>query len=149
MATRRSSKQKPKRAKNRDQFRRLKAKVKKSTPGQKIIFQPAQEVKMSEVITEFVEPFAEFAPTYEDYRKLIGLAVVAWNAALLPEDKRQEMLDQLIGKLSLPNAEDLQQLLATLMERKRKYFADNTRFIVSYDVANTADGFFVSVASTI
>lgn len=104
---------------------------------------------MSEVITEFVEPFAEFAQTYEDYNKLIGLAVVAWNAALLPEGKRQEMFDQLIGKLSLPNAEDLQQLLATLIECKRNYFADNTRFIVSYDVSNTTDGFFVSVASTI
>lgn len=57
--------------------------------GRKVVFQPSGEVKMSEVLLEFVEPYKQFAQTEEAYRKMLTLAVVAWNASFLPEVERQ------------------------------------------------------------
>jgi hypothetical protein len=119
--------------------------------GQRIVFEPAGEVKMSEVIESFVEPYAEFANTYEEYDKLIGLAVVAWNAALLPKRKQRAKIRKNVGALSLPDSDtqDLVEIVEMMMKRKRKYFSDNTRAIVEYHLSETRYGFHLSVASTL
>jgi len=58
---------------------------------------------MSEVLGAFVEPYWEMATTYEDYKKLISLAIIAWNTALLPKEKRKQVLEDTIKAGSIQN----------------------------------------------
>ena len=51
----------------------------------KIVQAPKHAAKMSEVLREFIEPYQEYAPTTEAQHRLIAIAIVAWNTALLPE----------------------------------------------------------------
>jgi hypothetical protein len=59
--------------------------------AEKIVIEPPGQVKMSEVLEAFVEPYIGFADTQEDHRKLLTLAITAWNAALLPEEEQKEL----------------------------------------------------------
>jgi hypothetical protein len=117
--------------------------------GQKVVVEPSSEVKMSEVIMDFVEPYRDYAHTYEEFNELIALAVVTWNAALLPEDEGEKMVDRLTGVFSPSEAEDFKEIVETLMERKRRYFSDNKRLILDYHVSDSGEDFYLSVASTL
>ena len=145
-------KAKKKQGSRSDKFEMLMNKLKKEgllPEGQKVVFQPSGEVKMSEVITSFIEPYLEIVHTYEEHNKLMALAVVAWNAALLPKDKQKEMVDEIIGSLSLSDTEGLKQIIEAMIERKRRYFPDNTRFIAEYHLSESREGFHLSVASSL
>jgi hypothetical protein len=63
--------------------------------GQQVVFKSSGE-KMSEVLEEFIEPYVESATTPEAYDKLIALAIIAWNAALLEETERQNLITRSI-----------------------------------------------------
>ncbi len=51
--------------------------------------------KMCEVFMEFVEPYHEILNTEEDFSRLLPVAQAAWNAALLPDPDRKEVLMRL------------------------------------------------------
>jgi len=55
-------------------------------------YEPSGVAKMSQVVIDFIEPYAEYAETYEAYQKLVMVAIVAWNTTLLPEKKQKAMV---------------------------------------------------------
>ena len=104
MAKPKSGKNRRKRARKRVPRRLagLKKKVEQgSLRGKEIVVEPRGEAKMSEVLTDFVEPYLESADTKQDHQKLLMIAIVAWNTALLPEERQQGVIDELVGQ-SLP-----------------------------------------------
>ncbi len=105
--------------------------------------------KMSEVLTEFIEPYAAGATTGERYRKLLAVAVVAWNASLFPPKERRQMLDSIIDEAMPYGAEDMKLVIQELIQRKERYFSEITRAILSYEVTMTKDGSHLSVAATL
>ncbi|MFC1714268.1 hypothetical protein ACFL6S_11410 [Candidatus Poribacteria bacterium] len=117
--------------------------------GQKVLYEPKGEVKMSAVILDFIEPYAKHAKTPEAYQSLIMIAIVAWNAALLSENKRKDMIDIPIKSLSGPDRKEMRKLLEGLVERKNKRFADYKRPIMDYQLTETKDGISLSVASSL
>jgi hypothetical protein len=121
--------------------------------GGEIVFQPAGEEKMSEVLLALIGPYQDVASTYEDLQRLIPLGAVAWNAALLPEKARQKLLDETIeagfSAFDPETRRELRNFLAALIERKERLFPNNKRFIVSYEVSRTKNSYHVSVASTL
>jgi hypothetical protein len=98
-----------------------------------------------------MEPYLDSAETLNAYRSLAGIAAIAWNNSLLPP-KEQVKPSELIDKLDMPE-EDLltmEELLTTMMKRKKVLFPDVERFIVSHEVTGTGRGnWHLSVASTL
>ncbi|WP_019501824.1 hypothetical protein [Pseudanabaena sp. PCC 6802] len=118
-----------------------------------IITNPKGEVKMSEVLEAFAEPYLDFARNRVQREKLFGIAVTAWNLALMPENKRQLALDQsleagLNGNDPLVK-QDIREIIEELIARKLKLFAKNKRFIVDFQLQDTGKTFHLSVASTL
>ena len=79
--------------------------------------------------------------------------MLAWNAALLPEDQRQTAIDETLRE-GLPGSSkaDLAQAKAfieTLVRRKVERFAANQRAIISFELTDTGDGYHLTVASTL
>ncbi len=56
-------------------------------PGAQLRIEPRGEQRMSEVLEAFVEPYLGLASTDNGQRALLEIASLAWNAAILPEDK--------------------------------------------------------------
>jgi len=123
-----------------------------SLPGAKFSLEPKGQEKMSAVLEAFVEPYLELADTEHGKQVLFHLAALAWDAALLPEEKRQAMIDDILnhGVKGLSNRErrDLEQLVTGMIQRKLSLFADNRRHILSIELTDMGQDYYLSVAST-
>jgi hypothetical protein len=115
--------------------------------------EPKGQSKMSAVLEEFVEPYLSLADTDSGKRVLYHLAATAWNAALLPEQEREAMIDEFLAKTKdvFPKGghKDIRELLLAMVERKLALFEDNKRFIVSIELTGPAEGGYLSVASLV
>ena len=134
---------------------KLQQKIQKGPLGDQVVGMvpnPKGEVKMSEVLEAFVEPYLDFTHTRSQREKLFTLAVIAWNLAMMPEQERQPMIDELINvglKGNDPLAQqDTRKIIDELIARKQKYFAKNQRYILNFQLQETGDQCHLSVAST-
>lgn len=122
-------------------------------PGSQVVHEPAGQEKMSEVLEDFIAPYRGLAETEDAFRKLLHLAVLAWDAALMPEDKREAMITDCLGagfsRASEADRAQARELIEALVRRKLEHFAANRRTIISFEVTDTGDGFHLSVASTL
>jgi hypothetical protein len=116
----------------------------------KLIFNPAGEVKMSDVLGQVIEPYLEELETLDAYRTLVTAGAMAWNNTLLPPEGQAAGFTAIDG-LDIPakNKEIMKELIMTLMKRKQALFPDIRRFIISYEVSDLGNQWHLSVASTI
>jgi len=135
---------------------KLQQKVQKGALGGKVagmVTNPKGEVKMSEVLEEFVEPYLDFAQNRSEREKLFSIAVIAWNLAIMPEQGRQPLIDQVIkaglNGNDLLAQQDTQEIIDELIARKQNFFAKNKRYIVDFQLQDTGRQFHLSVASTL
>jgi len=116
--------------------------------GTKVLVNPAGYEKMSEVLGRFVDPYAQYADSEEDYKRLYSVAVIAWNAALLPPTGRS-MIQKAIQATVSSGGNDAELIINELIQRKERYFDEYTRMILHYEIEMEGDGVRVSVASTL
>jgi len=152
MASRGTSK--GRRKKDRVPRRLFKERHEPPTPsGVQLVRNPAGHEKMSDVLKEFVEPFRDLVNGKEALSKLLTLAVLAWNAAILPEDQGQAMIDEMLGsalaKASREDRAQAREIVEMLVRRKQEHFAANQRMIVSFELTDTGDGFHLDVMYTL
>jgi DNA-binding Lrp family transcriptional regulator len=144
---------KKKRRKTPDRYKPLVSKLQSKglLDRYKMRYEPSGVVKMSEVVIDFIEPYVEYAETYEAYQKLVMVAIVAWNTALFPEKKQKAMVKKMMKSPSLPRSDalDMKGIIQELIERKNEHFAEHNRIIVEYHVTEIIDGFHLTLASTL
>ena len=133
----------------------LVGKMPKIPPGTKVVIAPPGQEKMSEVLEDFVKPYLKIAHFSETaLRKLYGMGMLAWNAALMPEAKRQEMIAKFM-QLSLSETSETDrmaflEMLKTLIQRKERFFAANRRAILSFAITVVGpEDYHINVASTL
>ena len=110
---------------------------------------PPGERKVSEVLLEFIEPYAGEWQSPDDLRKLLGMASVAWNATLLSGDERAKMIQDIIEAVPPEARAAMMGFVEEMMLRKLTHFADNRRAILNYQVTMTPSGPHVQVMSTL
>lgn len=118
-----------------------------------LVRRPPGESKISMVFLDFIEPFKQFVTSDAGMEKLIVIGIAAWNATLLSDDKRQELIALVMKDVSKPEQSqaraDTDSMLKTLMKRKQEQFAADHRFIVNYRLDSTRDNYHLSMVSTI
>lgn len=107
-----------------------------------------ERVSTSQAFGAFVEPYAELADTEEAYLALLNLAMMAWNAALLPEEGREELLEEALGKFPRGFREEGAQVVRELMARKEQLFPENRHLILDFEIVDTGErGRLVAVST--
>jgi hypothetical protein len=141
---------KRKKRKQRNLYESLKTELTKDVPldGCKIVVQPSGETKMSEVLLEFIEPYSQYWKTKEELNKLLGVGVIAWNAALLPGNERKEIIENAVNVAPPEIRQDMKAIVEEMIQRKETHFAHNKRMIMNYQVTMTKEGPHVTVLST-
>ncbi len=119
---------------------------------QKIVVAPPQEVKMSAVLGEFIEPYVQFTDSLESYRKLVTLALVAWDISLLPEEEQEAAIDRVITEKVTQDRKvqtGLKKIVYELLARKKAYFSQYRRRILDFEVTEAGDQYYLAVVSTL
>ena len=131
-------------------FRGITAEVRESSGLEDARFRVATEgeQKMSDIIMDFVDPYLDGDEGSEYLDKAIGIATIAWNAALVPEGERRLMLDSALRELPSADAVPLAIVLDRMIQRKQERFQANKRTIIRHHIAETEDGLHLSVVST-
>jgi hypothetical protein len=144
------SSRKQKKREQKKQARKQKAKALRQRPfgRDEVIVLPEGVEKMSEVLTDFIEPYADVWKTEEELNKFLFVASIAWNAALLQGDERDKLLQDTLRTVPPQARPDLSTMLTDLIRRKETYFASNERMILSYEVTMGPDGLRLNVLST-
>ena len=150
-----TKKSKRRRRKGRPSNRELTAEILQKAEwklkGQEITSEPTEDgVKMSEVLEAFIEPYLDPTIIGDKLRKLIGLAITAWNATLLPPEEQEAVLQSSIDDITDDaNAKvDLKEILTEMMERKNTYFSKYRRIIIDFKLTELGDGEHLTVIST-
>jgi hypothetical protein len=102
---------------------------------------------LSEQILEYAGPLLDAAENLEAQKRAVQLAIICWNAAMLPEAKVQELVRPLAD--GDPRLErELLGLFSMMRARRHEYFEDDRRVVVNSLLSDTPDGFHLQVAST-
>ena len=108
-----------------------------------------QTEKMSEVLWEFLAPYMPLAPDREAVEKLLAMAIAAWNVTLFPVGERAQRLRELSTTLPAEARTDFLELIQEMMIRKERYFAQNTRYILNYELTERRGSYHLNVLSTL
>lgn len=115
----------------------------------KLIPNTGEVEKMSDVILRFAEPLQdEYGIVPSD---MIRFAILVWNASILPKESQDQAFKDIDNLIPRDDRESRQEMLMTisiLLERKEKYFSDNKRFIVDYNIRESDRRIHLDVAST-
>lgn len=108
---------------------------------------------MSDVITDFVASYRTEVDTQVAYQRLLELAIMAWNTALLPEPKQPEMIDRMLVE-NFPEAnkkleQEFKDILEQFIARENQYFSENKRLIINFELKDTGKDYHLFVASTL
>lgn len=132
----------------------FKSKLEREPIGsENVVFSSTEEARMSEVLTNFIAPYRQEVDTEESYQRLLELAVMAWNTALLPEPEQQMMINTMLTegfpKLNKEIEQGVRDILEQLITRKKQYFSENKRLIIDFELKDTGKDYHLSVASTL
>jgi len=147
-----STKNKYKRKKNKKKkYNGLVNKLKKNglLDNKKLVFEPYGEVKMSDILLEYVEPYMDSVKTDEEYKKLFTVAMIAWNVSFLPEDEQKKTISNFKTCFPPPLQNDFIKIVNMMIERKNTYFSEYKRKIIDYTLKDLGDEINISVASTL
>jgi hypothetical protein len=145
----------PKQVKGKPKLGDLQNKIEETLGREVTLVTSNHKAAMSEVILDFLAPYAEYAQTHDEQKKLVSLGIVAWNIALMPEDDHKQEIDAWVREV-FPDKNRhrqaqraMQDTMNDLVAHKLQYFADSQHYIVGFDLKNTSQGLDLSIASTL
>jgi hypothetical protein len=111
---------------------------------------PAGAQKMSQVILEFAEPLLEQAEGDTESRNALAFAVLAWNASFMPEDRRQDLVEEHASAFARAGGDivAIREVFSELIRRKEEVYADVHRLILGYHVKGPEGRRSLEVVST-
>lgn len=115
-----------------------------------VIEQPGM-VKISEVLTDFIQVYLELADSQTTLEKLISLAVIAWNLSLFADDEGKYLVEGRIIAEKFPKyiyiPEGLFQLVNHMISRKKLLFSEYPQEIIGFELKSTGNDFALLVSS--
>jgi hypothetical protein len=140
----------PTRLNEQQAMRKLSEKTAKITGMEdlKFVANPEGEVKMSEVLEEFVEPYYLDDMTYEEAHKLFTIGVIAWNMSFFDEADREKEVRKFAGGFH-DMTDGILSIIGPMIDRKVQYFGQYDRIILNFQLTDTGETFHLSVASSL
>jgi len=123
--------------------------VKAQTGFTKTLVNPEGEISISDAISKIIAPYRDAAQDYESFHKLVTVACAAWNATILPVEKRKSMLVDMRKLMpDQQSREDFTAIVKELMRRKNRLCPNVNRMIIQFKVTDRGKDFHIAIAST-
>jgi len=118
-------------------------------PGEQfVVAKPADGVKMSELLEDFVAPYCNGDDSKVYYEQLLGLGTIVWNAALMPPEDRENAMRELLATFPPEHRAEGWALVKDMQARREREFANYRRFIINYALVADGPRRHLTVAST-
>jgi hypothetical protein len=107
--------------------------------------------KLSAQIWDFAEPLTSAAADVEGQMRAASIAVISWNAALLPQKTRDESIRPVLREFAGRDAgleAELLDVFEMMHRRKLDLFGNDRRFVFDYSITDTPGGLHLMVASS-
>jgi hypothetical protein len=111
--------------------------------------------KISDALTEFIEPYSYDIENDEGFLKLLNIATLAWNLSFFSKQVARNEIEQILQEdLFVPAdtseefKEDLKNILGQLIARKKRHFASYKRLILDFELKDEGDDYRLFVIST-
>lgn len=118
--------------------------------GHEVTLDTSNPLKMSEIIIHYASPLLESTEPGKDRERALIVAITLWNLAMVPESKRQEIIDTTFSKIyGKDYPPDFDQVLAYFIERKQLLYPDINQVILDYDYVQTPEGYHLNVVSNV
>ncbi len=114
-----------------------------------VINTPAGQAKMSDVLVEFIDPYADQWKTVEELSSLLTMGTLAWNAAFYSGVEREDFLRKMLKLIPSEFHAGVREIINALIARKIEHYAGIKRYIMGHEVTMNGDGPFVVVLSTL
>lgn len=100
--------------------------------------------KMSEMILDYALPLLEDAKSPDEFRFSLGIAIMIWNAFLLPEDQRKTVKEEILSIMT-PTADPHEHVMALnlyqrMYIRRKDAFGNAGQFVVDFEISEDAHG---------
>ena len=108
--------------------------------------------KMSEAILDFAEPLLNAVDDDKSFKNIISFATLCWNISLFPEQQQRVQLNNIVDELDKSyhlSRLEIENWVQMLLERKKAFFADDRRIVVSFEVVEERDNQRLLVASVL
>lgn len=112
-----------------------------------------EEDNMSEMLVAFIEPLMEgFKQKDEDiWKKLLNLAMIAWNSSLMKPNQREERLREALDEIFIDEDREMREwifeLMKLMLEIKKVNFAEYRQMVLDYHIKYEEDKFNLYVIS--
>jgi hypothetical protein len=114
--------------------------VKRSLPDERInVIKRRAGRKVSEILMEFAHPWLDEARNDDQRKTVVGLAVLAWNLAAIPEPERWE--GDFAEQLGITG----KAILTEMITRKLALYPGETRPILDYQITGAQDNLRLEV----
>ena len=114
------------------------------------IVEPAKNIiKMSDAIDELLEPYEHLAKNMKAYKKLLSVACMAWNIALMPKNEEDAAVQEFLSDLPDTYEElekDMIELMKSLIKRKNLLYPNDIRLIVKHKITENKNDIDLSIA---
>lgn len=107
--------------------------------------------KLSTVILDFAKPLLDRFPDDRDYETAVELAITCWNLALFPDAERTSEMRSLLKRVArgpADSAEEIQEWIKILVNRKKTLFAHDRRMVMGHTVVREGASRTLYVTST-
>src|SRR5262249_3192665 len=110
----------------------------RENPSLKEVNVNTNKPKLSEALMKFIAPYEDAAETNEEFERLLTIAVIGWNAAILEGDASKELIEETV-KLYGGDPET-RAIIHTFMQQKLFFFADDNRIVADFKLTHFPDG---------
>lgn len=114
----------------------------------KFMMNPKGEIKMSDVLWQFIDPYYEEDMSYDEVERLLMIGIVAWNMSFFEESERLKEIQKFADKIG-DSAAVMMEILGPLIHRKQRHFRKYDRKIINFQLTDTGETLHLSVASTL
>ena len=108
--------------------------------------------KISACLIELILPYLPEEAGIQAWRAGIAMAAMAWNLALLPESERDREIARMFQQAEARALDDpllLEDLLQLLITRKLRFYPDDPRLILSWEVRKAGSRVHVTAMATL
>jgi hypothetical protein len=92
--------------------------------------------KLSQAILDVARPILRVPGGAEAMKRAMVAAVLAWNAALMPPEKREAFLNEFAAFVPAPYRKAFRRGLEALVQRKWELFPHDERLVTDYEIVD-------------